>query len=116
MGVSSKQQQHIAAAPPPLVHALSGAVGAVIAMALLYPLDQVRAILQVGIIGVLCACLTAVKKKLFCELCPEMHVDNHSSYNRALQIDPWGALTLYAVVVVPSPDLAPDSLFRAEYE
>lgn len=33
--------------PPPLAHALSGAVGAVIAMAILYPLDQVRSMLQV---------------------------------------------------------------------
>ncbi|CAM9440946.1 unnamed protein product, partial [Ascophyllum nodosum] len=33
--------------PPPIAHALSGALGAVMAMALLYPLDQVRAILQV---------------------------------------------------------------------
>lgn len=39
---------HAVAPPPPLAHALSGAVGAVVAMALLYPLDQVRAILQVG--------------------------------------------------------------------
>lgn len=46
MGVKS-QQGHVASSPPPLVHALSGAVGAVVAMALLYPLDQVRAILQV---------------------------------------------------------------------
>ncbi|CAM9358137.1 unnamed protein product, partial [Discosporangium mesarthrocarpum] len=33
--------------PSPLAHAVAGAVGAVIAMALLYPLDQVRATLQV---------------------------------------------------------------------
>lgn len=37
----------VAQPPSPLVHAMSGAVGAVVAMALLYPLDQVRAILQV---------------------------------------------------------------------
>lgn len=43
------------AAPSPLAHALSGAVGAVVAMALLYPLDQVRAILQV------CVCIIETK-------------------------------------------------------
>lgn len=49
MGMTS-QQGHVASTPPPFVHALSGAVGAVIAMALLYPLDQVRAILQVRVL------------------------------------------------------------------
>ncbi|CAM9494330.1 unnamed protein product, partial [Choristocarpus tenellus] len=33
--------------PSPLAHAIAGAVGAVLAMAVLYPLDQVRTILQV---------------------------------------------------------------------
>eukprot|EP00752_Nemacystus_decipiens_P010968 g9748.t1 len=45
--VSSPQRPPPLVSPPPLAHALSGAVGAVVAMALLYPLDQVRAILQV---------------------------------------------------------------------
>ncbi|CAN0352968.1 unnamed protein product, partial [Ectocarpus sp. 12 AP-2014] len=44
---SPSRGEHAVAPPPPLAHALSGAVGAVVAMALLYPLDQVRAILQV---------------------------------------------------------------------
>ncbi|CAM9377911.1 unnamed protein product [Ectocarpus fasciculatus] len=44
---SPSRGAHAVAPPPPLAHALSGAVGAVVAMALLYPLDQVRAILQV---------------------------------------------------------------------
>lgn len=48
MGAPSPPQASAVAPPPsPLVHAMSGAVGAVVAMALLYPLDQVRAILQV---------------------------------------------------------------------
>eukprot|EP00903_Cladosiphon_okamuranus_P018102 g16659.t1 len=48
MGAPSPPQNTPAvSSPPPLAHALSGAVGAVVAMALLYPLDQVRAILQV---------------------------------------------------------------------
>ncbi|CAM9379758.1 unnamed protein product, partial [Hapterophycus canaliculatus] len=42
-----QQGPTIAASPPPFAHALSGAAGAVIAMALLYPLDQVRSMLQV---------------------------------------------------------------------
>lgn len=43
-----QQVPPVAPSPPPVVHALSGSVGAVVAMALLYPLDQVRAILQVN--------------------------------------------------------------------
>lgn len=43
-----QQPPPVAPSPPPVVHALSGSVGAVVAMALLYPLDQVRAILQVN--------------------------------------------------------------------
>ncbi|CAM9461158.1 unnamed protein product [Pylaiella littoralis] len=44
---SLSQDPLVASSPPPIVHALSGSVGAVVAMTLLYPLDQVRAILQV---------------------------------------------------------------------
>ncbi|CAM9134621.1 unnamed protein product [Scytosiphon promiscuus] len=42
-----RQGGTVVVSPPPFVHALSGAAGAVIAMALLYPLDQVRSMLQV---------------------------------------------------------------------
>lgn len=38
---------HVVSSPPPSAHAISGAIGAVAAMAMLYPLDQVRAVLQV---------------------------------------------------------------------
>lgn len=54
---SPSRGAHAVAPPPPLAHALSGAVGAVVAMALLYPLDQVRAVLQVRSRGSVCALL-----------------------------------------------------------
>lgn len=47
LALASGMSAGASGAPSPLVHALAGAVGAVVAMTLLYPLDQVRAILQV---------------------------------------------------------------------
>lgn len=100
MGVTSKQQQqrqHVAPAPPPLVHALSGAVGAVIAMALLYPLDQVRAILQV--------CLSSYHP-IIIQLSSSMSASCISNKKASSMLQIHSSLvTLYAVLVAHLPDL-----------